>query len=75
MVVIIIMCALVYINYCKSHRLCKCGFQPKDYKIGICCCPAKHVALKSKTNDWLARNQGNVSELIDDMSILGLLFQ
>jgi hypothetical protein len=44
-----------------------CGFNPrsgqtKDYKIGICCLSAKHVALRRKNKDWLARNQDNVSE-------------
>jgi hypothetical protein len=42
------------------------GFEPrsgqtKDYKIGICCFSAKHAALRRKSNDWLARNQDNVS--------------
>jgi len=34
----------------------------------------KHAALMSKSKDWLARNQNNVSEL-GDMSIRGLLLQ
>jgi hypothetical protein len=43
------------------------GFEPrsgqiKDYKIGICCFSAQHTALRSKSKDWLARNQNNVSE-------------
>jgi hypothetical protein len=55
------------------------GFEPrsgqtKDYKIGICCFFAKHAALRRKSNDWLARNQDNVS-VWGDMSIRGLLFQ
>ena len=55
------------------------GFDPrygqtKDYKIGICCFSAKHSALRSKTKDWLARNQNNVFEG-SDMSTRGLLFQ
>jgi hypothetical protein len=34
------------------------GFEPrlgqtKDYKIGICCFSAKHVALRRKSKDWL----------------------
>ena len=54
------------------------GFEPrsgltKDNKIGMCCFSAKHVALMSKSKDWLARNQNNVSEW-GDMSIHGLLF-
>ena len=49
------------------------GFEPrsgqtKDYTIGICCFSAKHAALRSKSKDWLARNQNNVSEW-GDMSI------
>ena len=55
------------------------GFEPwsgqtKDYTIGICCFSAKHVALRRKSNDWLARNQNNVSEW-SDISTRGLLFQ
>ena len=42
--------------------------QTKDYKIGICCFSANHTALRSKSKDWLARNQNNVSEW-SDMSI------
>ena len=55
------------------------GFEPrsgqtKDYKISICCFPAKHAALRRKNKDWLAaRNQNNVSEW-SDMSTHGLLF-
>ena len=36
--------------------------QIKDYKIDICCFTAKHSALRSKSKDWLARNQNNVSK-------------
>jgi hypothetical protein len=55
------------------------GFEPrsdqtKRYKIGICCFSVKHVALRRKSKDWLARNQDNVSEW-GDMSFRGLLFQ
>ena len=55
------------------------GFEPrsghtKDYKIGICCFCAKHVALRRKSKDWLTRNQNNVSEW-SDMFTRGLLFQ
>ena len=48
--------------------------QTKDYNIGICCFSTKHAALRSKSKDWLARNQNNVSEW-SDMSIRALLFQ
>jgi hypothetical protein len=55
------------------------GFEPrtgqtKDYKIGMCCFSAKQAELRSKSKDWLARNQNNVSEW-SDMSNRGLLFQ
>ena len=44
-----------------------CGSEPqsgqnKDYKIGICCFSAKHVALRRKIKDGLTRIQDNVSE-------------
>jgi hypothetical protein len=48
--------------------------QTKDYKIGICCFSAKHVALRRKSKDWFAQNQNNMSEW-RDMSTRGLLFQ
>jgi hypothetical protein len=48
--------------------------QTKDYKIGMSCFSAKHVALRRQSKDWLARNQNNVSEW-SDMSIRELLFQ
>jgi 7-cyano-7-deazaguanine synthase in queuosine biosynthesis len=42
------------------------GFEPrsgktKDYKNGICCFSAKHVALRRKCKDCLPCNQDNVS--------------
>ena len=48
--------------------------QTKDYKIGMCCFSAKHAALRSKSKDWLARNQNNVFEW-SAKSTRGLLFQ
>jgi len=48
--------------------------QINDYDIGIWCLSAKHVVLRRKNKDWLARNQNNVSTW-GDMSIRGLLFQ
>jgi hypothetical protein len=45
-----------------------------DYIIGICCFPAKHVALRTTSYEWLARNQDNMSDW-DCMSIHRLLFQ
>jgi hypothetical protein len=46
----------------------------RGFDRGIYCFSAKHAALRSKSKDWLARNQNNVSEWID-MSARGLLFQ
>ena len=48
--------------------------QTKDFKIGICCFSAKHAALRSKSKDWSARSQYNVSEW-GDRSSCGLLLQ
>ena len=48
--------------------------QSKDYRIGMCCLSAKHVALRRKGKNWLARNRNNASEW-GDMSIRGVLFQ
>ena len=55
------------------------GFEPqsghtKDYNTGICCFSAKHAVLRSKSKDWLARKQNNVSKW-SDMSTRVLLFQ
>jgi len=36
--------------------------QSKDYEIGICCFSTKHMAVRRKSKDLLARNQDNVSE-------------
>jgi hypothetical protein len=46
------------------------GFMPrsgqtKDYKNGICCFAAKNAALISKSKDWFAQNQDNVSRWCD----------
>jgi hypothetical protein len=48
--------------------------QTKDWNIGMCCFSAKHEAWRSKSKDWLAQIQNNVSEW-GDMSIRRLLFQ
>ena len=48
--------------------------QIKDYKIVICCLSTKQAAFRRKSNDWLARNQDNVSKW-GDIYIRGLLFQ
>jgi hypothetical protein len=60
-----------------------CGFEhrsglSKDYKIGIFCFTTKYTViitvLMSKSKDWLAQNQDNVSEW-NDISTRRLLFQ
>ena len=38
--------------------------KPKTIKIGICCFSTKHVALRRKSKDWLARNEDNVPEWV-----------
>ena len=55
------------------------GFEPmsdqnKDYKIGIYCFSAEHAALRSKSKDWLDRNNDNLSGC-GDVFIRLLLFQ
>ena len=47
--------------------------QTKDYEIGIWYFFLKHMALRSKSKDWLAQN--NVSEWWSNMSTHELLFQ
>ena len=42
------------------------GFDPrlgqtKDFKIGICCFSPKHTTLRSKSKDWSAQSQNNLS--------------
>ena len=34
-----------------------------SYEIGTCGFSAKHTSLSSKSNDWLARNQDNVTNI------------
>ena len=46
----------------------------QDNSIGISCFSTKHAAWRSKSKDWLAWNQNNVSEW-SDMSNRGQLFQ
>ena len=48
--------------------------KPKTIKLVFVASPLKHVALRRKGKDWLARNQDNVSEW-DNVSSRGLLFQ
>ena len=66
--------------FCVLHlSVVDYGFEPRlgqtmDYEIGICCFSAKYAALRSKSKDWLPRNQENVFEW-GDMFIRELLFQ
>ena len=46
----------------------------KDYTICVCCFFAKPAAIRRKSNDWLARNQNNMSEW-NNISTRGLLFE
>ena len=39
--------------------------QSKDYKIGIHCFSAEHTTLRSKSKDWFAQNQDNMTEWSD----------
>ena len=41
------------------------SFQTKDYKIDIYFFSAKHATIRSKSKDWLVRNQDNVSKWSD----------
>ena len=38
--------------------------QTKDYKIGIGCFSANHIALRRKSKDLLPQNQDNVSKCL-----------
>ena len=40
-----------------DRRLKPRSGQTKDYEIGSWCLLVKHAALRSKSKDWLARNQ------------------
>ena len=55
------------------------GFDPqkgqtKDYKICICCLPAKHATLRRMRKNWSTQNRDNVFGW-NDMSTHRLLFQ
>ena len=47
----------------EEHWFKPSSGQPKDYEIVICSFFAKHSAIRSKSKDWLARNQVNVSRV------------
>ena len=49
--------------------------QTKDYEIVIGCFSARHAALRSKSQDWLAQNLDNVSEWNDISTRSRLLCQ
>jgi hypothetical protein len=65
---------LYYLSSNKNHGFEPTSGQTKDYKISIYSFSAKHAALRSKSKDWLAQKQNNVSEW-SDMSTRRLLFQ
>ena len=52
-----------YIAESQFYKFIKCVTQ--DYKLGICCFSAKHLALKRKNKDGLVHNQDNVSSWSD----------
>jgi len=66
---------VIVFNATFNNAHLECGrFEPrsgqtKDFKIGICCFPAKHHAVLRRKS-----NQNNVSAW-SDMSTRGLLFQ
>ena len=45
----------------EGHRLDPHLSQTKDIKISICCFSAKHAASRSKSKDWSAQSQNNMS--------------
>ena len=45
----------------EGHRFDPRPDETKDFKIGICCFSSKHEALRSKSNDWSAQSQNNMS--------------
>jgi hypothetical protein len=60
-----------YDRWCNGYyAYLKCGRswgesqsgQTKDYEIGICCFSDKHAASMSKSKDWLAQNNNDVSK-------------
>jgi hypothetical protein len=54
---------------------CTFCYDPLPNMVTITCCfSAKHAALRTKSKDWLAQNQNNVSEW-GGVFIRGLLFQ
>ena len=65
---------LYYLSSNKNHGFEPTSGQTKDYKIGIYNFSAKHAALRSKSKDWLAQKQNNVSEW-SDVFTRRLLFQ
>jgi hypothetical protein len=50
-----------------DHGLKFWSEQTKDYKMGICCFSAKQEALRTKSKDWLDRNQDHVFEWSDNI--------
>jgi hypothetical protein len=54
----------VEMNLCRFFNHLRIDRKTKT-KVGIRCFSAKHVALRSKSKEWLAWNQNNVSEWSD----------
>ena len=53
----------MHVSNTVERRLEHWSGQTEDYQIGICCFPAKHEELRSKSKDGLALNQNNVSQV------------
>ena len=50
---------------CGRSRVRVWSDQTKNYKIGTGCFSAMHAALRRKSEDWMTRNQYNVSKWSD----------
>jgi hypothetical protein len=61
-VMVIVLASSAEIMGSNPNRVKPQSGQTKHYEIGICCFSSKHEALRSKSKDWLAQNQNNVSE-------------
>jgi hypothetical protein len=52
----------VYASSAVDRGLEPWSGQTIDNEIGMCCFSAKNASLRTKSKDWLTRNQNNVSE-------------
>ena len=68
-----VMISVLYLSVVDREFECW-SCQIKDYEMGSCCFSTKNAVLRSKSTDWFAQNQDNVSEW-SDMYTHTLLFQ